>query len=88
MRGVVSAGMLLALEQLGLRTTIDLICGTSAGALAGAFFADGRTLEGSVLFYTDLNNEPFLDRSRLLRGEAALDHHVAAAVDGVGRDVG
>lgn len=73
MRGVVSAGMLLALEQLGLRSTIDLVVGTSAGALASAFFVDGRTVEGSVLFYTDLNDAPFLDRSRLLKMEAALD---------------
>lgn len=73
MRGVISAGMLLALEQLGMRTTIDFVVGTSAGALASAFFVDGRTLEGSVLFYTELNNAPFLDRSRLLKMEAALD---------------
>ncbi|MEO0493015.1 MAG: patatin-like phospholipase family protein [Actinomycetota bacterium] len=73
MRGVISAGMLLALEQLGLRSTIDLVVGTSAGALASAFFVEGRTLEGSVLFYTDLNDAPFLDRSRLLKMEAALD---------------
>lgn len=73
MRGVISAGMLLALEQLGLRSTIDFVVGTSAGALASAFFVDGRTLEGSVLFYTDLNDAPFLNRSRLLKMEAALD---------------
>ena len=73
MRGVISTGMLLALEQLGFRSTIDLVVGTSAGALASAFFVDGRTVEGSVLFYTDLNDAPFLDRSRLLRMEAALD---------------
>ena len=73
MRGVVSAGMLVALEQLGMTGTIDMVVGTSAGALAGAFFVDGRAVEGSVLFYTDLHEEPFLDRSRLLRREAALD---------------
>lgn len=75
MRGVVSAGMLVALEQLGITPCIDLVVGTSAGALAGAFFVDGRALEGSVLFYTELHDEPFLDRSRLLRREAALDLH-------------
>jgi predicted patatin/cPLA2 family phospholipase len=75
MRGVVSAGMLVALEQLGMTGCIDLVVGTSAGALAGAFFVDGRAVEGSVLFYTELHEEPFLDRSRLLKGEAALDLH-------------
>jgi len=73
MRGVVSAGMLVALEQLGMTGCIDLVVGTSAGALAGAFFVEGRTVEGSVLFYTELHEEPFLDRSRLLKREAALD---------------
>lgn len=73
MRGVVSAGMLVALEQLGITGCIDLVVGSSAGALAGAFFVDGRAVEGSVLFYTELHDEPFLDRSRLLRREAALD---------------
>jgi predicted patatin/cPLA2 family phospholipase len=73
MRGVVSAGMLVALEQLGITGCIDLVVGSSAGALAGAFFVDGRALEGSVLFYTELHDEPFLDRGRLLRREAALD---------------
>lgn len=73
MRGIVSAGMLVALEQLGITGCIDLVVGTSAGALAGAFFVEGRAVEGSVLFYTELHDEPFLDRSRLLRREAALD---------------
>ena len=73
MRGVLSAGMLLALEQLGLRTTVDLVVGTSAGALASAFFVDGRAAEGSVLFYTELNGPPFLDRSRLLKRDAAFN---------------
>jgi predicted patatin/cPLA2 family phospholipase len=73
MRGVVSAGMLVALEQLGMTGCIDLVVGTSAGALAGAFFVEGRAVEGSVLFYTELHDEPFLNRSRLLKREAALD---------------
>lgn len=75
MRGVVSAGMLLALEQLGMTACVDVVVGTSAGAVSGAFFVAGRAVEGSVLFYTELNDEPFLDRSRLFRREAALDLH-------------
>lgn len=75
MRGVVSAGMLLALEQLGMTPCIDVVVGTSAGAVSGAFFVAGRAVEGSVLFYTELTSEPFLDRSRLLKREAALDLH-------------
>ncbi|MBW1714100.1 MAG: patatin-like phospholipase family protein [Deltaproteobacteria bacterium] len=36
MRGVVSAGMLLGLAQLGLRPALDAVYGASAGALNGA----------------------------------------------------
>ena len=85
MRGVVSAGMLVALEQLGITGCIDLVVGTSAGALAGAFFVEGRAVEGSVLFYTELHDEPFLDRSRLLRREAALDLDYLVDTAAVGR---
>ncbi len=73
MRGVISAGMLLALEQLGMTACIDMVVGTSAGAISGAFFTHGCTVEGSVLFYSDLNSEPFLNRNRLLKRESALD---------------
>ncbi|NNE74856.1 MAG: hypothetical protein HKN26_14420, partial [Acidimicrobiales bacterium] len=73
MRGVVSAGMLVALEQVGLSSAIDLVVGTSAGAISGAFFATGQAVEGSALFHTALLSDAFLDRSRLIRREAALD---------------
>jgi predicted patatin/cPLA2 family phospholipase len=73
MRGVISAGMLLALEQLGMRDCFDLVVGTSAGAISSAFFVTGKATEGSVMFYTDLNSEPFLDRRRLLRRLPAVD---------------
>lgn len=73
MRGVLSSGMLLALEQLGMRPCFDFIVGTSAGALSAAFFVAELATEGSVLFYSDLNTAPFLDRRRLLRGGPAVD---------------
>ena len=67
MRGAVSSGMLLALEQLGLRNAFDEVVGTSAGAIAGAFFVIGEGTKGSVLYYTVLNSERFVDRRRLFR---------------------
>lgn len=73
MRGVISSGMLLALEQLGMRSCFDFAVGTSAGALSAAFFIAERATEGSVLFYSELNSAPFLDRRRLLRGGPAID---------------
>lgn len=73
MRGAVSSGMLLALEQLGLRNSFDEVVGTSAGAIAGAFFVTGQGSAGSALYYTVLNSERFVDRRRLVRGGPVLD---------------
>ncbi len=73
MRGVVSAGMLLGLEQLGMRDCFDLIVGTSAGAIASAFFVSGQATQGSVLYYEELRRPPFLDTRRLIRLRPALD---------------
>ena len=72
MRGAVSSGMLLALEQLGLRHAFDEVVGTSAGAIAGAFFVIGEGTKGSVLYYTVLNSEQFVDRRRLFRSSAPI----------------
>lgn len=73
MRGAVSSGMLLALEQLGLRNSFDAVIGTSAGAIAGSFFVIGQGTSGSVLYYTVLNSERFVDRRNLVRGRPIMD---------------
>ena len=73
MRGVVTAGMMLGLEQLGMRDCFDFVVGTSAGAIASAFFATGKGTEGSVLYYEELRSPPFLDKRRLIRLRPALD---------------
>ena len=73
MRGVVSAGMLLALEQIGMRYCFDAVVGTSAGAIGGAFFVAGSSTQGSVVYYSDLNSAPFLNKRRLLRFGPAMD---------------
>ena len=73
MRGAVASGMLLALEQLGFRDTFDVVVGTSAGAIAGAYFVAGQGTKGTTLYYTVLNSDRFVNRRRLLKGEPVLD---------------
>jgi predicted patatin/cPLA2 family phospholipase len=66
MRGVVSAGMVAALENLGLRNSFDLVCGSSAGAIAGAYFIAEQARYGTTIFYDNINNRNFIDLRRLL----------------------
>ena len=42
MRGVVSAGSLLALDQLGFRNVFDEVYATSAGGVNAAYFLSGQ----------------------------------------------
>lgn len=75
MRGTVSAGMLIALDQLGMRDAFDLVVGTSAGALEGAFFITGKASSAASMYYDELSQEPFLSKKRLMRLGPALDVH-------------
>ncbi len=68
MRGVVSGGMVTALDELGLQDAFDLVVGTSAGALAGAFFLARQTHMGTSIYYEDLTGREWLDYRRVLRG--------------------
>jgi predicted patatin/cPLA2 family phospholipase len=69
MRGIVSAGMVTALEQLSLTSTFDLVVGTSAGALAGAFLLAGQPGMGTSLYYEELIGKDWLDYTRAFRRE-------------------
>lgn len=75
MRGTVSAGMLIALDQLGFRDTFDLVVGTSAGALEAAFFVTDKASSAASMYYDELSQEPFLSKKRLMRLGPALDVH-------------
>jgi hypothetical protein len=48
MRGVVSSGMLAGLEYLGVLPAFDVIYGTSAGAINGAYFVAGQAAWGAA----------------------------------------
>src|SRR6059036_911679 len=58
MRGVVSAGMTAAIEQLGLRDAFDEVHGASAGAFNAAFL-----LAGQAGYLATLYQHRFGDRS-------------------------
>ncbi|KAM3571738.1 hypothetical protein VYU27_006217, partial [Nannochloropsis oceanica] len=78
MRGCVGAGMLAAINHLGLRDAFDVVYGSSAGSLMGAFFLSGQTpLEGPGIYYDILSQagKDFIDQRQIMRsiGLGALD---------------
>ena len=70
MRGCLSAGMVAALHYLGLEDTFDVIYGSSAGTVIGAYF-NTRQLPwfGPEIYYDSLTTagKQFIDTKRLLR---------------------
>jgi predicted patatin/cPLA2 family phospholipase len=84
MRGVISAGMVWALEDLGFGTAFDAVYGSSAGAINAAYFLGGQAGVGTRIYYEDINSREFIDLGRPLRGRPILDlgfllDHVATA---------
>src|SRR3982751_2138376 len=73
MRGVVSAGMVAALEQLGMTHAFDAVYGSSAGAINGAYFLAGQANLGATIYSEDINNRKFIDLARPLRGRPIVD---------------
>jgi predicted patatin/cPLA2 family phospholipase len=72
MRGVVSAGMVSALEEIGLRDAFDAVFGSSAGAISGAYFVARQARYGTTIFYEDINNTDFINIARWLTGKPIL----------------
>jgi predicted patatin/cPLA2 family phospholipase len=73
MRGVVSAGMVSALEELGLVNAFDAVYGSSAGAINAAYFLAGQARMGTTVYYEDINTHHFIDLWRPLRGRPIVD---------------
>jgi len=73
MRGVVSAGMVAAVEQSGLLPAFDRVYGASAGAMNGAYLLAGQAAYGTTIYYENINNRSFIDFSRPLRGKPIVD---------------
>jgi predicted patatin/cPLA2 family phospholipase len=73
MRGVVSAGMVSALEALGLTHAFDAVYGSSAGALNAAYFLAGQAAVGTTIYYEDINNLQFINMRRPLVGRPIVN---------------
>jgi len=73
MRGVVSAGMASAIEQLGLRDAFDEVHGASAGAFNAAFLLAGQAAYLTTLYQYGFGDPRFVSFRRALRGGPAFD---------------
>jgi predicted patatin/cPLA2 family phospholipase len=75
MRGVVSGGMISALEAEGFLHCFDSVHGSSAGACAGAYFIAGQARLGTQIYYEDVNNSRFINRWRPFIGRPIMNTH-------------
>lgn len=66
MRGVVSAAMLVALTDCGVRPCFDLVIGTSAGAISGAYFLTDTGWEALGVYFQELLTPEFISLRRLV----------------------
>lgn len=73
MRGVIAAGMVSALEELGLTHAFDGVYGSSAGAICGAYFLAGQAEIGARIFTEDINNRRFASRLRTFSERPIVD---------------
>jgi predicted patatin/cPLA2 family phospholipase len=73
LRGVVSAGMTAAIEQLGLRDAFDEVHGSSAGAFNAAFLLAGQAAYLATLYQHGFGDPRFVSAIRALRGGPVFD---------------
>jgi predicted patatin/cPLA2 family phospholipase len=76
MRGVVSAAMLTALDDLGVRSVFDSVYSASSGSVNAAYFAGGETWYPLTIYFDDLATKQFVDMRRFWsrRGILNLDY--------------
>jgi predicted acylesterase/phospholipase RssA len=72
MRGTISAGMALALHELGLASAFDAVYGASAGAITGAWLVSSRP-EGLRGWAEPSYAKTLIRWSALLRGRPVVD---------------
>lgn len=85
MRGAVTAGMITALEELGLASAFDDVYGSSVGAITAAFFLARQGAYGATTFVEDLTDSRFIDFKRVLRRKPIIS--LTYAYDLLTRDI-
>ncbi len=60
MGAVVSGGMMLWLERMGLNDGFDFVIGASAGALSAPYFVAKQAREGLPIYWEHINNGKFI----------------------------
>lgn len=82
MRGVAGAGVAVALSDLGLGQTADVVIGASAGTANAAYFlAGGSNVRlGTSIYYEECVNGRFIDLRR--RPAVDIDYLVSVFADG------
>lgn len=68
-RGVVSAAMLCALQDLGLGDAFDAVYSASSGAINSAYFLGGDCWYPLSIYYDDLATRKFVDFRRFFHGQ-------------------
>lgn len=72
MRGVVSAGMVTAIEYLGCLNAFDVVYGSSAGAINGAYMLSKQAALGTTIYYENINNNSFIDFKRTFSKQSVM----------------
>jgi predicted patatin/cPLA2 family phospholipase len=74
MRGVSSAAMLVALDDLGLRPVFDAVYSTSSGSINAAYFmAGGDCWYPLTIYFDDLANRKFVDMRNMFTSRPMLN---------------
>jgi predicted patatin/cPLA2 family phospholipase len=73
MRGIISAAMMTALEDLDLANAIDVVYAASSGATNAAYYLAGESWYPLSIYYDDLAGSAFVDFRRRLRGGDIID---------------
>jgi predicted patatin/cPLA2 family phospholipase len=80
MRGVISAAMLCALDDLGYKNAVDIVYGCSAGAVNAAYFIAGDMWYPLSIYYDHLASTTFVDFRRSLRRRPIMSMSFASDV--------